>query len=135
MMNKKRFQICYHSRPNKKDKIIGIGDFGYDENSCSNPQFIPLIKIKSKFKNKKRKESYYKYICDMLNQENKMNNEPDIETKIKIEVMMEELPNMIEHFKLIAKLKKAQFDLYVKEGFTEEQAMQLIISESDKNEH
>lgn len=36
------------------------------------------------------------------------------------------LPAMIEHHKLLARLQRAAFVHYVREGFTEEQALELV---------
>lgn len=39
---------------------------------------------------------------------------------------LEHLPALIEHAKLDAKLKRAQYQALVKEGFTEAQAIELL---------
>lgn len=39
--------------------------------------------------------------------------------------LKEQLPYLIENMNLVAKLKRAQFEAYVREGFTEEQVLFL----------
>lgn len=41
------------------------------------------------------------------------------------------LPTILEEFNVKAKVKRGKFDALVKEGFTEEQAMQIIVAAKD----
>jgi len=44
----------------------------------------------------------------------------------QLEKMRRDLPYYLEMSKLVAQIKKANYDAYVEQGFTEEQAMELI---------
>ena len=48
------------------------------------------------------------------------------EMKAAIAVMKRDLPEVIEHAKLVAQIKRAAYLEYVEQGFTEEQAIELI---------
>lgn len=53
-----------------------------------------------------------------------MTEKPDM--KALVFNFLENLPALIEHAKLDAKLKRAQYQALVKEGFTEAQAIELL---------
>ncbi len=43
-----------------------------------------------------------------------------------LEALKRQLPDLLQYMPFIAKLKKAQFDAYIEEGFTPDQALKLI---------
>lgn len=47
------------------------------------------------------------------------------EYKNLIKTVHEQLPDAIEHLRLIAKMTKAKYDALLKEGFSEEEALEL----------
>lgn len=48
-----------------------------------------------------------------------------ISTKEQLEKLREMIPTMIEHMLILAPLTKAKYDALIKEGFTNDQALEL----------
>jgi len=53
----------------------------------------------------------------------------EIEQLAKIQILMEEMPNMIESHGVIATYQKGKYDNYIEVGFNEEQALILCNTE------
>ena len=57
-----------------------------------------------------------------------LNTDDKNEMRAAIEELKRTLPDMIEHTKIVAKIRKANYDAHIEEGFTPEQALTLCAS-------